>query len=408
MANNIIIQKRISFVIFIILAAINLYAEDFFVVKQDILENFKRKIFGIYYTSGIEINNAGYSSNIYSYESNIRSDYTADYRFNINTAIILKDKFIFKIEESPSYTHYRENSELRGFFNNLTASFYSYIGKFNINYFFEKSQINSMPSDEFSQRRRRNESNHFFSVDYGNLNHFYMNVSFRSRKLEYENLLYLDMFNIGNLLNREENTIGLSFNKRMFTSTIFSLGVEYFEHKFMYSNERNNKGINVSFSLYFRNSGMFTGELRAGMRYFNSNNITFRNYLLPFGSGQINLRVLDRLTLTANYRLDISYSFTGRDIFFITNSLGIGFRFRFNRQFRLEYRSSFSRLNYRYLVYGFKYREDFFQNHRIIFRHFLSTRIQLGIRVERNNSNSTQLLYNRDSDFIGGFLRFDF
>jgi len=406
--DSIINKKRFYYVIFIILVSVNLYAEDFFVVKQDILENFRSKIFGVYFNSGLEINNLGYSSNIYSYESNRRSDYTADYRFNLNTAIILRDKFILKVEDSPSYSYYRDNSAERGFYNNLNASFFSYIGRFNLNYSFEKNQMNTMPLDEFGRRLKRDETNNFFSVDYGNLNHFYVNIFIRNQKLEYENLLYLNMFDVSILMNRRENTIGLSFNRRIFTSTRFALGIDYFEHKFIYSSIRNSRGINTFFSLSFRNRGILTGEIRAGMRYFNSSNILYRDYLLPFGSGQINLRVFNGLTITTNYRLDISYSFTGKDVYYKMNSLGIGFNYRFNRQFRIEYRSRYGIMNYRYLTQSFKYREDAFQSHRIIFRYFLSTRFQFGLEMQKFNSNSTQLFYNRDSDFIGGFLRFDF
>ncbi len=407
MVNYIYNRKRNIFILLIILLSYNQFPEDFFRVKEDIMNNFKRKILGVYINSSFEINNLGYSSNIYSYESRKKADYTSEYQFSFNTAIILRDKFIIKIDDSPSYTYYNETSKNRGFFNNFAFSFFSYIGRLNINYSFRNSHINTIPSDEFGIRLRRNDTDHFISADYGNLNHFYMNFFFRSRKLEYKNLLYLSLFDISTLMSRRENTIGVSLNKRIFTSTRLSIGIDYFEHKFIYSYDRNSRGINTFFSISFRNRGKVTGDLRLGMRYFNSNNVLFKDYLTPFGFGQINFRILNGLTLIANYLLDISYSFTGRDIYYKNNTLGIGFNYRFNRQFRIEYFSRFGTLHYKYLTYGFKYREDLSFNHRITLRYFLTPQIQIGVSMSRFNSTSTDLFYNRNVDFFGSFLRFN-
>lgn len=407
MANYIYYKKKYIFILLIILLSYNQFSADFFRVKQDIMNNFKKKILGVYINSSLEINNLGYSSNIYSYDSSKKADYTSEYQFSLSTAIILRNKFIIKIEDSPSYTYYNETSEERDFFNNFALSFFSYIGRLNINYSFKKSYINTIPTEEFGIRLRRDDSDHFISIDYGNLNHFYMNVFFRSQNLEYKDLLYLNTFDISILMNRKENTIGISLNKRIFTSTRISFGINYFEHKFLYSFDRDSSGINTFFSVSFRNRGKLTGDLRLGLKYFNSNNIVFKDYLTPFGFGQVNFRILNGLTLISNYLMDISYSFTGRDVYYKNNSFGIGFNYRFNRQFRVEYFSRFGTLHYRYLTYGFKYREDLSFNHRITLRYFLNPQVQIGVFMSRFNSTSTDLFYNRNVDFFGGFLRFN-
>ncbi|MCP4148719.1 MAG: hypothetical protein GY757_13310, partial [bacterium] len=211
----------------------SLFGEDFFRIKEEITAEawLKKSIF--YISPTLNINNIGYNSNVYSYEYLDTPDWNADAGLTLDLAVLLKDRFIFQITETPSYTFYDENESERAFNNEFRFNAYTWLGKFNLEYQFEKLYLRQRSSLESGWRIRRWETSHRVSLDYGRRNRFYFNLYVQKRDLTYGDELLLDTFNMNRMFNRTEYLLGISANKNIFSRSTLAFQFEYFDDRFL-------------------------------------------------------------------------------------------------------------------------------------------------------------------------------
>jgi hypothetical protein len=385
-----------------------IHGEDFFIIKDRIIEDAWLKTSMFYIAPGLRLNNLGYNTNIYSYEYLETPDWTAHIRLDLDVAAIFKDRIIIQVKESPSYALYKDNDRERAFNNILQLTAYTWVGRFNIKYQLEKPYLYQQANPETGQRVRRWETHHTFSVDYGNQRRFFINVYARKRSVTYEDDPYMGSYNLNALFARTEYWGGVSINKVIFTQTRVTFGFDYYDNRYRYIPLRDGTGGQVSLAVRFPAGSRITGVLRYGLRFIRPNSSLYKDFVKPFGSGLLSIRLMDRISLNVNYRLDNRYSFAGADLYYDSQSIGGGFTFAFTP--RLRFRSSINtgwRL-YKSILSQDQTRRDTFNTYRVALVTRISDKGETGVEYRAYRADSTHLRFVRSYDYIGGYIRYDF
>lgn len=392
---------------FVLWLAPFLHAEDFFRVKDRIIENAWLKTSIFYLAPGLRLNNMGYNSNIYSYESQESPDWTANLGLELNLAVIFKNRLILQIRESPSYSFYVENDGERAFNNILHVAAYTRVGRFNIKYEFENAYVRQQVNPETDWRVRGWEDDHTLSIDYGNMDRFFINVYLRRNTLAFEDELFFNSFNMNRLFNRTEYWVGIGLNKAMFTRSRFTFQYEYFDQRFQFSPQRDRTGRQFSLGFIFPAGSRITGTLRYGLRFIRPNNTYYRDFAAPFGIGMVGIQLMRRLRLDVSYRLDNRYSFAGVDLYYDTRTLGGALTYRLSRRLRLSCGLNAGFRSYRLLSGGGETRRDDFYISTAAITVRLAERSEMGLEYRAYRSDSTHLRFLRSYDYIGGYIRYD-
>lgn len=388
-------------------AAPLLHAEDFFLVKDEIIENAWLKTSIFYLAPGLRLTGMGYNTNIYSYEAMETPDWTADLGLQLNLAVILKNRLILQVRESPSYSLYLENDGERAFNNVLQLAAYTWVGRFNIKYEFENAYVRQQVNPETGWRVRGWEDDHTLSIDYGSMNRFFINVYLRRNSFAFENELFFNTFNMNRLFNRTEYWVGVGLNKVLFTRSRFTFQYEYFDQRFQYAPQRDRTGRQFSMGFRFPAGSRITGTLLYGLRFIRPNNTYYRDFVAPFGGGRLGIQLMRRLRLDVTYRLDNRYSFAGVDLYYDTRTLGGGLTYRLSRRLRVSYGLTGGFRSYRLLSGGGETRRDDFYISRAALTVQLAEGSEMGVEYRAYRSDSTHLRFLRSYDYIGGYIRYD-
>lgn len=402
--------KNICFGISILLAIIAMPAEgqDFFQLKDQIIRDawIKKSIF--YIRPSIVFSNLGYHSNIYSYDHMENPDWTGEASLELDLAVILKDRLILQIKESPSYSYYRDHDGERSFNNIFQLAAHTWLGQFNVHYELELPYIHAMLNPETGWRLRRWEYNHTVTVDYGSHRHFYLSAYFKRKDLSFKDELYLDSFNLDQLLSRTEYWVGFSINKLIFTRTRISFHVDYFDHQYEFVRMRNHTGGQASLRLVLPAGRHITGILRYGIRFVRPLMAYHRDFIKPFGSGQLSIHFMERFILHADYLLANRYSFSGAEIYYDEQSAGAGLTCIITRRFRVRGIVRTGKRSYRTLGGGGEQRRDYFSSASAVVTLRLGEKAELGLQYRVYRSDSSELRFYRSYDSIGGYIRYDF
>ncbi len=388
-------------------AAPPLHAEDFFRVKDEIIENAWLKTSIFYLAPGLRLNNMGHNTNIYSYESMENPDWTADLGLELNLAVIFKNRLILRLREYPSYSLYAENDGERAFNNIFQLTAYTWIGRFNIKYEFENTYARQQVSPETGWRVRGWEDDHTLSIDYGDISRFFINVYLRQTNLAYENELFLNSFNMNRMFNRTEYWVGIGLNKVIFTRSRFTFQYEYFDQRFQHAPQRDRTGQQFSLGFVFPAGGRLSGTMSYGLRFIRPNTTFYRDFVAPFGFGMVGIQLMRRLRLELSYRLDNRYSFAGVDLYYDTRTGGGGLTYRLSRRLRISYNLSAGQRSYRLLSGGSETRRDNFYISSAALTVQLAEGSTMGIEYRAYRSDSTHLRFLRSYDYIGGYIRYD-
>ncbi len=230
------------FVLFCFFLSGAIFSDDFLKVKENILKNSWKRIGFVYIEPSILLKDAGYNSNIYYFDEEATPDWTADAGLNVDFSILVGKRFIVVVKESPYYSFYLENKDLQYFNNEFSTSLYSYLGSFNVKYTYSVGNLLSRPTVEFGNRVKTERTGHELSLDYGNYNKFYINISAGEEDLKYNGTGYSDVYDIGARMNRKQNKFGLTINKVIFTRTLLFFTSEYYKLVFDSDIQRNGSG----------------------------------------------------------------------------------------------------------------------------------------------------------------------
>jgi len=73
-----------------------LHSDDFFVVKERIMEQSRFKLGFFYITPLLYLENVGFSNNIYNYENKQTADWTADFGLGLRASAIAANRVILQ------------------------------------------------------------------------------------------------------------------------------------------------------------------------------------------------------------------------------------------------------------------------------------------------------------------------
>jgi hypothetical protein len=384
-----------------------LQADDFFKVKQRIIENAWIKTFSLYIQPTLSLENLGYNSNIYSYREISEPDWTADAGVNINIAAILKNRFILMIDEFPYYSFYAKNKNEEALNNKFQFSLYTHLGRFNLNYRLNRNSIRGRSSSEFGPRTRRRENNHEFTLEYGRLDRFFLSLYGSRGNMEYTDDKYLENYDLSHL-DREEIVIGTALNKRIFSMTQLSLNFDHYEYNFANDPAKDGVGEKLSLGIKFPEIGKVTGSLRFGWKSFSPDNPLYKNFSKPFGSGDLTIRMLRRVKLQFRYLVDNFFSFWSGDEYFDERSASAGIDYYFSRKIKIGCRYDRGALSFKKLGGGIETRSDDFEitEFSIGFRLFKKMGIALTYTIY--SATSSQRDFSRSYRFIGGNIIHEF
>jgi len=395
-------------VIILFLISLNLFSEDFFKVKERIVKESWKKISFIYLSPKLLLRNIGYSNNIYLLERDFKPDWTADLGLQMTLSSIFLNRFIFQIDELPYYSFYAKNKNERSFNNVFGFNIYSYIGIFNLKYQFDKRYVKQRPTEEFGRRIRQNLINHTFSLDFGNHNSFFLSLYLNQKRIKYSDELYIDEYDLSNLLNHKEYWGGIGLNKIIFSRTLLSLNFDYFEQDFVHSKERNRIGKQVSIGIQFPEISSIRGSFHYGVRIYEPSNPLFEDFTTSFGSGDISIKLFRRLKLNFNYIIDNIFSYWQMDSTYNQKSAGAGIEYYFTRKFKLGYRYRDNKLSFIDLYKGIEIREDNFYTSSVYIGIRVFKKMGIGIEYSRYRGDSTEPGFKRSYDFIGGYIIHEF
>ncbi len=401
-------MKKLVFLILLVTVGNFLGADDFFKVKEKIINTSRFRIASFYITPLLTVENLGYTSNIYAYENIAEPDWTADLGLDISLAKILAKRFILLVNEHPYYSFYLKNEAERAFNNRFQFYLYTYLGRLNLNYKMEINYISSRPTSEFGARVRTRSRSDTISLDIGRHDNFFMNVYVGWKEIDFKDERYLADYNLGDVLNRQERQAGVNLNKIIFSNTRLFLNYEYFDYRFANLADRDGDGSLVLVGLGFPEIGRVTGTIRLGYKFYRPGNPLFENYSAPFGSGRVSLTVFRRLRLHLNYLLDNFFSFYQPDQYYQEQSIEAGFDYYLSRNLKLGYHYSYGILAFKTLKDSLEKRRDHFRRSRFFVGLRIFKDVGIGLEYSRYRADSDRFEFIRSYDFIGGYITHEF
>jgi len=400
-------RKRLL-VIILFLISLNLFSEDFFKIKEGIEKGSWKKVSFLYLTPKLLLRNIGYSNNIYLLERDSKPDWTADLGLQMIISSIFLNRFIFQIDELPYYSYYAKNKDERSFNNVFGFNLYSYVGFLNLKYQFKKLYVKQRPTSEFGRRVRQNLINHTLSLDFGTHDSFFLNLYVKQNSVKYSDELYMEEYNLYNLLNHKEYSGGIGINKIIFSRTILCLNFDYFEQDFDYSKERNRIGKQVSIGIKFPEISSIRGSFQYGLRIYESSNPLFEDFTMSFGSGDISIGLFRRLKINFNYSIDNIFSYWQINSTYNQKSIGTGIEYYLSRKLKLGYKYRTSKLSFTDSYVGIEIREDNFYTNSVYIGIKLFKKMGIGIEYLMYRGDSTESGFKRSYNFIGGYIIHEF
>jgi hypothetical protein len=386
----------------------SLWGVDFFTIRENIIHKTWKKIGMFYLSPSFTLSDTGYSSNIFSYQEMEEPDWTADAGIGLKVSSFLGNRFIISIDENPYYSFYSTNKDQEAFNNRFKLALYTYIGRFNFKYQYLNDHIKSRPSTEFGARVRTNTRAHTLSSEYGNYQHFFINVYVGQSAMTYDEEEYLDSYNLKDLMNRQQLRAGIKLNKTIFTQTHLILNYEFFQYTFNNHSERDGLGHLLSLGIQFPEIGILKGSLTFGIKAFNPGNSLYKDFTKPFGSGKVSITLLKRIKLHVNYLADNFYSFWNADQNYFENAIGMGVEFYLTKSLKLGYNYRSGRLTYENLLEGNQTRQDDFRMSTFTLGIKIFKNVGIGIDCRIYRTESSEIDFIRNFEFIGGHIIHEF
>ncbi len=276
-----------------------LRADDFFAVKDRIIEESRFKLGFLYFTPLLLLENVGYTSSIYTYEEKDYPDWTGDLGLGLRASAIVANRLILQAEDLPSYSFYLENKDLRSWSNRFQAAAYSYVGPLNFKAGFQRNDLNQRPNLEFSRPYHFTDSAWSGEMDIGRRSDLFLTVYAAFNELAYDEDPYLENYNLADSLNHRENVFGLKLNKRVFTSTIIYANYERSDYQFRRSLRARCHGPQPwPWGSSFPRSALLQGSFQIGLKRFEPQNPLFQSVQRPNGRGDVHLTLMERLRLS--------------------------------------------------------------------------------------------------------------
>ncbi|MGE5343548.1 MAG: hypothetical protein ACM3SY_18925 [Candidatus Omnitrophota bacterium] len=379
------------------------YADDFFKLKEAIIREAWIKAHSFYFSPAVFITNLGYCSNIYAYDSAKQPDWTADIGANLEAALILKNRLMFKVNDRPYYSYYVTKKNERAFNNRLAFAFHTYLGRLNLAYRFNADHLRERPDVEFGAKTRLNSQSHELSLDYGRFRNALITLSAGLERVNYTDESYLNKYNLS-LLNREEKRIGIGFTRRIFTRTTLLGEGNYYACRFPNDPQRNGTGKRGDIGIIFPTMGRITGKVTVGVKSFSPDNSLFHSRTQLVGSGTASIRLLSRFRLRFDYLADFFFSYWGNHESVYVRSLSPGLEYRFNDGIKIDARYQIGRVWFQTVEADAVTRTDDLHSIILTATARLFKKTILSLSCVHNRVTSTAAEFNQRYTWVGGSI----
>jgi hypothetical protein len=393
------------FALFMILP---IFSNDFFAVKDKVIDESRFKLGFLYFTPLILMDNVGYTSNIFNYQAKEYPDWTGDLGLGLRASAIAANRVILQAEDLPSYSFYLENKNLRSWSNRFSSTLYSYVGPFNIKAGYVQKNLSQRPNLEFGRPYRYTSSEWSGEADIGRSSRLFLTAYVALRKLAYDEEKYLGGYNLALSLDHRQNTYGLRLNHRIFTSTLIYLDYSMSDFVFGSSSVRDARGQTMGLGVVFPEIGALQGRLQIGYHRLSPKNPLFQSTHSLNGQGEIHFTLMERLRLSGSYSLGTTFSYTASDLFYDHETFGGGVEVYLTRFLKGGASYQDGRMRYRSFLDLELRRSDRIRNQRYYLAiPFLGgTSLGFAYNVYRLTSDALDLDYTRN--FWGGFISYEF
>ncbi|UCH92201.1 MAG: hypothetical protein JSV88_18145 [Candidatus Aminicenantes bacterium] len=386
----------------------HLQAEDFFEVKNAILDEAWKRVAFFYILPAITLNDLGHTSNIYSYRDREEPDWLAEPGLDLKISTILGNRFIISVTTSPSYRFYANHIEHRAFNNRLQAVLYTYLGRINLKYQFTSNYTVRESTMEFAVPTRWGMKEHHFSLDMGSYENLFITLYLQQSRVKYQDERYLGDYNLKNLLNRQELKAGIKLYKIIFSRTRLFLNYERVGYEFAYETRRNETGDQASLGIEFPEISRIKGSLQLGLKFFNPAHPLYKNYTKTFGTGEVTVTLFSRFKLHFQYLVDNFPAFWRTDQRYNEKSAAAGLEFYVSRRIKLGYSYRLGQFSYENFIDRAKTRQDDFYTSSLYVGIKFFKKVGIGLVYRISHLESGESGFDRRSDFIGGYITHEF
>jgi hypothetical protein len=385
-----------------------LRADDFFLVKDIIIEESRFKLGFLYFTPLLLLDNVGYTSGIYTYDAKEIPDWTGDLGLGLRASAVLANRLILQAEDLPHYSFYLENKNLRAWSNHFGATAYSFVGPLNLKASFAHKDLSQRPNLEFSHPFHYINSEWSGEIDFGRRANLFLTTYARFNELAYGEDPYLENYNLAESLNQRENVFGLKLNRRVFTSTFVYANYEISDYVFTSSSERDSRAQTMALGVEFPEIGILQGSFQIGLKRFKPENPLFKTMQRPNGRGDVQISLFERLRFNVFYELGTYFSYSASDLFYDNNSFGGGVAVYLTRFLKGGASYQDGRLKYHsFLDLALKRNDHMRQQRYYLAVPFLAnTSLGFAYNIYRLSSDVLNLDYTRS--FWGGFITYEF
>ena len=402
---------RIRLIPLILILGLNFqpaFADDFFKVRDQIIEESLFRLGFFYVTPRLTLENLGYNSNIYQYNSDPEPDWTADIGMNLRLATLFGKRFIFSVSDNPFFSFYLNNRQEQCWNNEFRFSTYSYLGPFNFKFTMKRDDIRRRPTSEFGIRVRHMVDSESISIDYGNHDRLYISILASTERMNYEDDSYLGDYDLSFLLDQEQKNIGMSFNKIIFSRTELFLNFGYFDYRFKNFPDRDGEGESVSAGLKFPAIGNVVGSFEIGYKWNHPRNPLYDDYASYYGTGEVKTVLFKRFRLSFGYHLGNYFSFYRPDYYFNEQSVNAGLQFYLTSRLKFGYGFNTGLLIYKDLEESNIRRKDRRERSRIFVGIKIFKKMGIGLEYTNFKVESDELQFSRNYDLFGGYITYDF
>ena len=387
---------------------LSLSSDDFFSVKNRIVDESRFKLGFFYFTPLLMLENVGYTSSVYTYDTEGTPDWTGDLGLGLRVSAIAANRLILQFEDLPHYSFYLENKNLRSWSNRFGTTAYSYLGPFNFKAGFRRDDLNQRPNLEFSRPYRYTDSEWSGETDIGRRYNLFLTAYIAFKKLAYDEDPYMGNFNLAESLNHRENVFGLKLNRRVFTSTIMYLNYEISNYVFDSRSESDTRAQTLGLGVELPEIGALQGSFQIGFRRLDPKNPFFKPNHSLSGRGDIHVTLMERLRFSGSYSLGTSFSYNAADLFYNSNMFGGGVEVYLTRFLKGGASYQDGRMRYRSFIDLEVRRSDRVrqQQYYLAVPFLGKTSLGFAYNVYRLTSDALGLDYTRD--FWGGFISYEF
>ncbi len=401
-------SKIILLVLFCIFLTDQIVSIDFFKLKEMIIKNSWKKVGFIFIKPTFLLKDAGYSSNIYTYDKIEEPDYKANIGFNIDLSMFIGRRFILKVEETPYYTFYSEHKDFEYFNNGIKTTLFSWLGKFNFSYSYSYQDLKRQPTSEFGTDVVSKVRTNSVTVDYGSFDSFYLTLFYDDSIIKFEDDKYYEEFNLVENLNRNESSWGGQLNKVIFTRTILYLKGERYKYRYNFKDVKDGKGSRFSLGIKFPEVGPLEGDFSIGINYFNPADEFAVNFNKLFGVGKVSIRPVKRMRFKFGYLIDSFYSFWNESAYYYEKRYTVGIDYYIGKKLKAGYEYSSGNNKYYFLSGEPAGRTDSSETTKINIGYRLSGQMGIGIYYSSFSLSTDVIDFNRSYNFIGGYFTHDF